>query len=77
MRDPGGRRAWRRRSMVERWYSIIWVCMSVAVSCTSVTLALCAAAMADLRANADAARSSLRAVFWVVREGMSATVNAR
>ena len=64
--------------MVERWYSIIWVCMSVAVSCTSVTLALCAAAMADLRANADAARSSLRAVFCeVVREGMSATVNAR
>lgn len=63
VRDPGGRRAWRRRSMVERWYSMIWVCMSVAVSCTSVTLALCAAAMADFRANADAARSSLRAVF--------------
>ena len=49
--------------MVERWYSMIWVCMSVAVSCTSVTLAWCAAAMADFRANADAARSSLRAVF--------------
>ena len=59
----------------QRWYSIIWVCMSVAVSCTSVTLALCAAAMADLRANADAARGS-REQFWGAGR-MSATVNAR
>ena len=58
---------WSRRSMVERWYVSIWRFMSVAVSRTSVTLALCAAAVADLRAFCDATRSSLRACFCDVR----------
>jgi hypothetical protein len=53
----------RRRSVEMRTYSLIWDFMSVALFTASLTRALCAAAMADLRAFSAPMMSSLRAIF--------------